>query len=161
MELKTKVHAEEGKQELWITREFDLPVELLFQAHEDPEIFEEWMSHEYGRTKIIKYDVKKHGSWQFNTVDAQGNVLFSANGVFHDVVPNKVIIRTFEMSDSSMPVQLEFLEFEALSADTSKLSMHIVYRTLAQRDQMLKLPFAQGLSMAHDRLQKVLDKLKQ
>lgn len=160
MERKTKVHAEEGKQELLITREFDLPVELLYKAHEDPEIFQQWMSHDYGRVKIVKYDVKKHGSWQFDTVDAEGNVLFRANGVFHDIVPDKMIIRTFEMSDSSMPVQLEFLEFEAISKETSKLSMHIIYRTLAQRDHMLKLPFAQGLNMAHDRLQNVLSKLK-
>ena len=160
MERKTKVHAEDGKQELLITREFDLPVELLYKAHEDPEIFQEWMSHDYGKVKIVKYDVKKHGSWQFDTVDAEGNVLFSANGVFHDIIPDKAIVRTFEMNDSYMPVQLEFLEFEATSEETSKLSMHIIYRTLAQRDHMLKLPFAQGLSMAHDRLQNVLSKLK-
>ena len=30
MEQKTKIQAEEGKQEIFITREFDLPVELLF-----------------------------------------------------------------------------------------------------------------------------------
>lgn len=38
MERKTKVHAKDGRQELRITREFDLPVELLFRAHTDPEI---------------------------------------------------------------------------------------------------------------------------
>ena len=36
MERKTKVHAEDGKQEIVITREFDLPLELLFKAYEDP-----------------------------------------------------------------------------------------------------------------------------
>jgi uncharacterized protein YndB with AHSA1/START domain len=38
MELKTKLHAEAGKQEIVITREFDLPVELLYKAYVDPEI---------------------------------------------------------------------------------------------------------------------------
>lgn len=37
MERKTKVHAEDGKQELVITRKFDLPVEPLFNAHVEPE----------------------------------------------------------------------------------------------------------------------------
>jgi uncharacterized protein YndB with AHSA1/START domain len=32
MEQKTKINAEDGKQELVITREFDLPLELLFKA---------------------------------------------------------------------------------------------------------------------------------
>ncbi len=38
MEQKTKINAEDGKQELVITREFDLPLELLFKAYVDPEI---------------------------------------------------------------------------------------------------------------------------
>ncbi len=33
MERKTKITAEDGKQELLITREFELPLELLFRAH--------------------------------------------------------------------------------------------------------------------------------
>lgn len=160
MEHKTKINAEDGKQELVITREFDLPVELLFRAHADPEIFEQWMSHEYGTTKVLKLEGKKHGGWQFQTTDAQGNVLFGANGVFHEFVPNQKITRTFEMENAPFDVQLEFLEFEKLSDDTSKLRMQIVYRSLALRDQMLKLPFAQGLGMAHNRLQDIVSKLK-
>ncbi len=67
MEQKTKVNAEDGKQELVITREFDLPLELLFKAYVEPEIVEQWMG-----TKVLKLENKKHGSWQFETTDAQG-----------------------------------------------------------------------------------------
>ncbi len=38
MEHKTRISAEDGKQDLVITREFDLPLELLFKAHVEPEI---------------------------------------------------------------------------------------------------------------------------
>jgi uncharacterized protein YndB with AHSA1/START domain len=86
--------------------------------------------------------------------------VFRANGVIHEFVPNEKITRTFEMENSPFDVQLEFLEFERISADTSKLKMHVVYRSNALRDQMLKLPFAQGINMAHNRLQDVVDKLK-
>ena len=160
MGLKTKINAEEGKNDLVITREFDLPVELLFKAHVDPDIFEQWMSHEWGTTKVLKLENKKHGGWEFQTADAQGNVVFRANGVFHEFVPNHKITRTFEMENSPFDVQLEFLEFERLTDDTSKLIMHTVYRTLALRDQMLKLPFAAGLNMAHNRLQDIVSKFK-
>jgi uncharacterized protein YndB with AHSA1/START domain len=160
MERKTKINAEDGRNDLVITREFDLPVELLFRAHVEAEIFEEWMSHEYGKTKVVSLENKKHGSWEFETADASGNVVFRAFGVFHDFVLNKKITRTFEMGNSPFDVQLEFLEFEKLTDDTSRLIMHSVYRTGALRDQMLKLPFAQGLNMAHDRLQNIISKLK-
>lgn len=155
MERKTKVHAEEGKQEIRITREFDLPVEALFKAHEIPELVEQWMG-----TKVLKLEGKKQGSWQFQTTDAQGKVVFSANGVFHEFIPNRKITRTFEMENASFDTQLEFLEFEHLSADTSKLAMHIVYKSVALRDQMLKLPFAQGINSAHNRLQDIVSKIK-
>jgi uncharacterized protein YndB with AHSA1/START domain len=160
MERKTKIHAEDGQQVITITREFDLPVDLLFRAHTDPEIFEQWMSHEYGTTKAVKLESKKHGSWKFQTSDAQGNVLYAASGVFHEFVPNQKITRTFEAENSPFDVQLEFLEFEPLTDDTSKLTMHSVFRSGELRDQLLKLPFAQGLNMANDRLEQVLSKLK-
>lgn len=161
MELKTKVHAEDGRHDLTITREFDLPVDLLFTAHAEPELFEQWMSHEYGTTKVLKFDAKRHGGWQFQTVDGEGNVLFGANGTFHDFIPNARITRTFEASDSAYDVQLEFLVFESLSDETSKLTIHSIFRTSELRDALLKMPFAFGLSMAHDRLQEIVGKMRQ
>jgi uncharacterized protein YndB with AHSA1/START domain len=155
MELKTKIAAEDGKQYLVITREFDLPLELLFKAHVEPEIVEQWMG-----TKVLKLECKKHGGWQFETTDAKGNVVFRANGVIHEFVPNQKITRTFEMENTPFPVQLEFLEFERLTDDTSKINIHIIYKSVAHRDQMLRLPFAQGLNMAHNRLQDTVSKLK-
>lgn len=155
MERKTKVNAEDNKRELVITREFDLPVELLFRAYEEPEIIEQWMG-----TKVLKLENKKHGSYQFQTSDAQGNVIFQANGVIHQFVPNQKITRTFEMENAPFDVQLEFLEFEKLTEDTSKLNMQVIYRSAAHRDENLKLPFAWGVNMAHNKLQEVVSKLK-
>lgn len=160
MERKTKVNAEEGKQNIMISREFDLPVELLFKAHVDPEIFEQWMSHEYGTTKVLKLECKNHGGWQFQTVDAQGNVVFTANGVIHEFVPDQKITRTFEMNNTPFAVQLEFLEFEKLGDGTSRLNMQMVFKSVELRDQLLKMPFAMGLDMAHNRLQEIVGKLK-
>ena len=64
------------------------------------------------------------------------------------------------MENTPFPVQLEFLEFEKPTDDTSKLNMHIVHRSVAYRDQMLQLPFAQGINMAHNRLQDIVGKLR-
>jgi uncharacterized protein YndB with AHSA1/START domain len=155
MELKTKIHAEDGKQELVITREFDLPVELLFKAHADPEMVAQVMG-----TKVLKLESKKHGSYQYETTDAAGNVLFKAHGVIHEFSPDRKITRTFEMENAPFGVQLEIYAFEKLSEDRSKLRMHVIYESAALRDQLLKLPFAQGLNMAHNRLQEIAGKLK-
>ncbi len=154
MERKTKINAENGRQDLVITREFDLPLDLLFKAYVEPEIVEQWMG-----TKVLKLENKPHGGWQFETSDPQGNVVFRANGVIHEFVPEQKITRTFQMESTPFPVQLEFLVFERLTDDTSKLTMQIVYKSPADREEMLKLPFAQGINMAHNRLQEVLKQL--
>jgi uncharacterized protein YndB with AHSA1/START domain len=160
MEQKTKINAEDGKQDLVITREFDLPLELLFKAYEDPDIVGQVMSSDYTTTKVLKLESKKHGSYQLETTDTQGNVVFRANGVIHEFISNQKIIRTFEMENTPFGVQLEVYEFEQLSDETSKLNMHVIYESVAQRDEVLKLPFAQGINMAHNRLQNILNKLK-
>lgn len=155
MEQKTKISAEDGKQELVITREFDLPLELLFKAYAEAGIVEQWMG-----TKVLKLESKKHGSYQFETSDAKGNVVFQANGVIHEFIPNQKITRTFEMENSPFAVQLEFLTFEQLTDTTSKINIHIIYKSGALRDQMMKIGFAPGLNMAHNRLQDIVSKLK-
>jgi uncharacterized protein YndB with AHSA1/START domain len=155
MERKTKINAEDGKQELVITREFDLPLELLFKAYEEPEIVEQWMG-----TKVLKLENKKHGGYQFETSDPHGNVVFKANGTIHEFVPNRKITRTFEMENAPFGVQLELLEFEKLSDDTSRLNIHTIFESVSLRDQLLQMPFAQGINMAHNRLQDIASKLK-
>ena len=155
MEQKTKISAEDGQQDLVITREFDLPVELLFKAYNDPEIVEQWMG-----TKVLKMESKKFGNYQFKTSDAHGKKVFGASGVIHELKPNQKITRTFEMENTPFGVQLEIYEFESITNNSSKLKMHVIYETVVQRDQVLKLPFAQGINMAHNRLQEILNKQK-
>jgi uncharacterized protein YndB with AHSA1/START domain len=154
MERKTKINAEDGKQEIMITREFDLPLELLFKAYAEPDIVEQWMG-----TKVLKLENKKHGGYQFETTDPKGNI-HGFNGVIHEFIPNRKITRTFEMENAPFDVQLEFLEFEKLTDDSSKLNMHVIYKSVALRDQLLQLPFAQGINMAHNRIQDIVSKLK-
>lgn len=156
MEQKTKLTAEEGIQEILITRTFDLPVNLLFKAYTEPELVEQWMGN-----KVLKMENKVHGSYVFETTDRQGNVLFRANGSIHKVIENKNITRTFEMENTGFPVQLEFLDFESITENTSKLTMKIIFKSVADRDNMLKLPFAKGINMAHNQLEKIINNEKE
>ena len=154
MELKTKINAEDGRQDLVITREFDLPLELLFKAYVESEIVEQWMG-----TKVLKLESKKHGSYLFETTDPKGNK-HRFNGTIHEFIADQKITRTFEMENTPFGVQLEVYEFIKLTDDTCKLNMHVVYESVAQRDQMMQLPFKQGINMAHNRIQEILNKLK-
>lgn len=152
MENKTIVTAPEHTQNLLITRQFNLPVELVFKAFVDAQIFEQWMT-----TKVTHFEARSQGAYAFETAH-NGVVMFRAHGTFHEVIPNETIVRTFEMRDTGFPVQLEFLHFEAIDADSSKLTMHIIFKSAEARAQLLAMPFAQGLQMAHDRLEQYVNK---
>ena len=153
MELKTKIKAEPGEQQLLITRTFDLPVALLFKAFDSAELLGNWMG-----TKVTTLENKPLGKYRFETKDPSGNVVFEASGTIHSTLQDQLIVRTFEMANAPFGVQLEFLNFKALgdSDNQSVLEMQVIYRSKEIRDQMLKLPFASGISKAHDRLEALM-----
>ena len=147
MEQKTKIEAPDGKQDVIITREFNLPVDLLYKAYSEAQFVEQWMG-----TKVLKLENKTHGSYEFET-SYNGNVVFKAHGTIHEVIENQSIVRTFEMENMTIGVQLELLTFEAISDETSMLSIRIIYQSEKHRAEQMKLPFAYGLNMAHDTLE--------
>lgn len=150
MERKTNVDAQEGRQELTITREFDLPLSLLFRAYVEAELVEQWMG-----TTVLKLESRRHGSYQLETTDPQGN-RHPFHGVIHDLVPEQKIVRTFEMENTPVGVMLELLQFEALTEGTSKLTMRVIYESTAARDQVIQYGFVNGINAAHNRIQKLL-----
>lgn len=155
MELKTKINAEDGRQDLFIIREFDLPVELLFKAYAEQEFLEQWMG-----TKVLKLESKAHGSYSFETSNPKLNIVLKMNGVIHEFKPGQRIVRTFEMENSPYGIQLEIYDFEKLTDDTSKLTMHTIYESVEKRDLLMQQPFKQGINMAHSRLEDVMGRLK-
>lgn len=157
MELKTKITAEDGKQEIFITREFDIPLHLLFKAYTDAEIVGQWME-----TNVLTLENKRHGSYQFETRNNNGDIIFKAHGSIHDIIGEQLIIRTFQMENTPFPAQIEFLTFEKISDNRSKITIQSIYKSADIRDQILKLPFAQGINMAHNRLEEfMLSSIKQ
>src|ERR1700750_1430468 len=125
MELKTKVHAEEGKHDIVITREFALPLELLCRAFAEPDLIEQWMGN-----KVLKFEAKKYGGWHFGKTDDKGDIGFPASGVSNEFSPNQKITRTFEMANTPFGVQLEITAFEKLTDDPSRVNMHTIYETV-------------------------------
>lgn len=152
MELKTRVKAEDGRQELFIYRDFDISVSALFDAYTKAAFVAEWMG-----TNVIQLDQFCGGAYRFETTDPKGNV-HRFSGSIHEQSDQKRLVRTFQMIDTDFPAQLEFLEFEAIDEQSSRLTIQVVYQSVAVRDAILKLPFVQGINAAHNRLEALLIK---
>ncbi|MFY8020838.1 MAG: SRPBCC family protein [Bacteroidia bacterium] len=150
MEQKTQLIASDQQPEIFITRLFDIPLELLFKAYTEPDLLEQWMG-----TKVLQLSNLVFGFFEFETTDPAGNKHFF-KGCIHEFEQDKKITRTFEIVNTGFPVQLEFIEFIAINEFQSELKMHIVYKSLDVRNKVLKMPFAFGLNMAHNRLENLL-----
>ena len=62
---KTTITAEPGKQELFITREFDAPCELVYRAHIDPELYIQWLGPRGYEMVLETFEPYSGGRWRY------------------------------------------------------------------------------------------------
>src|SRR4051812_15491045 len=91
---KTEIKAEEGKQELYIIREFDAPRELVFRAYTEAELYEQWCGPCDLTMTIEEMNAVDGGSYRF--VHERDGHKYTFHGVYHEVLAPERIIGTFE-----------------------------------------------------------------
>lgn len=157
---KTTVAAEPGKQELFITREFDAPPEFVFRAHTDPELFVRWMGPRDLTTTLETFEPESGGRWRFVQKDKDGNE-YGFHGVFHEVTPER-IIQTFEFEGlpESGHVILDTMKLEALPDGRTRLTSQSVFQSVADRDGMIEAGMEYGMNEGYERLDEILEKLQ-
>ncbi len=153
---KTIITAEPGKQELFITREFDAPRELVYRAHTEPEIFAQWLGPKDLSVDFEVFEPVSGGRWRFLNVDQDGNE-YAFHGTFHEVTPTR-IIQTFEFEGlpESGHVSLETLTLEDLPNGRTKLTTHAVYQSVADRDGMVEAGMESGVTEGYEKLDDIL-----
>ena len=158
---KTTVTAEPGKQELFITREFEAPRELVYRAHTEPELYAQWLGPRGMSIKIEKFAHEAGQPWRDVFTDGNGNEV-GFNGVCHYIEAPAMIIRTFEFE--GLPerghVALETAIFEDLPNGRSRVNIQAVYKSVADRDGMVQSGMEGGVNEGHSRLDELLEKIK-
>ncbi len=154
----TRFVAERGKQEIIITRIFDAPRKLVFEAYTDRNLISQWFGPRRFTTIVDIMDVRRGGIWRFINRDAAGNEN-AFHGVIHDVVAPERIVRTFEFEGAPGHVSLETLALEEIGGKT-KVTRKAVYQSVEDRDGALKAGMEEGVFESMDRLAELLGKLK-
>jgi uncharacterized protein YndB with AHSA1/START domain len=153
---KTIITAEPGKQELFITREFDAPRELVFKAHTDPDLFVQWLGPRGLTMRLETFEPHSGGRYRYIHTDQQGND-FGFHGVFHEV-SEELMIQTFEFE--GLPerghVILDTMKLEALPGGRTRLAIQSVYQSVADRDGMVQSGMEHGMNEGYERLDEIL-----
>jgi uncharacterized protein YndB with AHSA1/START domain len=155
---KTKVTAEPGKQELFITREFDAPRELVFKAHTDPDLYVQWVGPNDLKMTIDKLDSYSGGSYRF--AHERDGHKYTFHGVYHEVLAPERIIGTFEFDGlpETGHVILGTTKFEELPGDRTRLVHQSVFQSVADRDGMIQSGMERGVSEGYEKLDALLAK---
>ncbi len=154
---KTIITAEPGKQELFITREFDAPRELVFKAHTDPNLYAQWLGPRELIMTIETFEPRSGGTWRYIHADKDGNE-YAFHGVYHEVTAPERMIGTFEFEGLPEKGHVEFdtARFEELPGGRTRLVIQAVYQSVADRDGMVASGMESGITQGYERLDEIL-----
>jgi len=157
---KTTITAEPGKQELFITREFDATSELVYRAHIDPELYVLWLGPHGYEMVLETFEPHSGGRYRYIQKDKDGNE-YAFHGVFHEISPERMI-QTFEFE--GLPekghVILDTMRLEALQGNRTRITIQSVYQSVEDRDGMIQAGMEIGVNQGYERLDEILKKLQ-
>jgi uncharacterized protein YndB with AHSA1/START domain len=151
---KTTIKAEPGKQELFITREFDAPRELVFKAHTDPNLFVQWLGPRGYEMILETFEPVSGGSYRYVHKDPQGNE-YGFHGTFHAMSLERMV-QTFEFEGYPGHVSLDSMTLEELSGNRTKITIQSVFQSVSDRDGMIQNGMERGINDGYDKLDEIM-----
>jgi uncharacterized protein YndB with AHSA1/START domain len=136
-----------------IIREFDAPVEKVFRAHVEPDLFVQWNWPDGFTVSFDHFDCRTGGAYRITMSgpEMEGSV----HGSFHDVIPSELIVQTFTPDGAPDLVILEKHRFEDLGDGRSRITATSLVDSFEFRDSFI----AAGLAEGYDRLDGLLTTL--
>lgn len=145
--------------EVTLTREFEAPRQLVFEAWTRPGNVSRWWGQGGSTLTVCDIDLRPGGEWRYVEMAADGNE-YPFGGTFSEVVPPERLVHTF-MFDvepfNSRPATVT-VRFEDLGGRT-RMTETTVFQTPEDRDEMLKSGMERGAAEALDRLAALLRSL--
>jgi uncharacterized protein YndB with AHSA1/START domain len=136
-----------------IIREFDAPVEKVFRAHVEPELFVRWNWDEGWSVQFDHFDCRTGGSYRITMSgpEMEGSV----HGSFHDVIPNERIVQTFSPDAVPDLVVLETHRFEDLGGGRTRVIAQSLVESFDHRDAFLDAGLLEGYARLDTLLQEL------
>ena len=148
--------------QILITREFDAPKHLVYNAWTTPELVMRWWHAKRGEMTVAEMDFRVGGKWRYAMV-ADGGVEVAFHGEYREIVPNERIVSTeiFEGAPVDYPEQATVNTATFSEADgRTTLTILIEAPTKEIRDAIIESGMEDGLQDALDLLEQAAKELR-
>jgi uncharacterized protein YndB with AHSA1/START domain len=147
-------------REIRLTRLFDAPRHLVFEAMSKPEHITQWWGRlgEGYSVPVCEIDLRPGGAWRFVNRTPKGD-LVAFYGVYREVAPPERVVFTeiFEQFPDTESVVTAVLTEEN---GKTRLTATVLYPSIEVRDLVLGTGMARGAGISYDRLEDVVARLK-
>ena len=144
-------------REITMTRVFDAPRELVYQAHTDAKHITQWWGPRRLTTTVDVLDVRPGGTWRFVQRDHEGHE-YAFRGEFREVVPPERLVFTFEFEGLPGHILQQTITFDERDGKTI-VSSTALFDSVEDRNGMLESGMESGATESWDRLAELLDRL--
>ncbi len=146
-------------REIVMTRIFDAPRDLVFEAHTSCEHMSRWWGPRRYEVGSCEIDFRPGGAWRIVHRGSAGQE-FGFHGEFREIVRPERIVWTFEFEGMPGHVSVDTVTFEEHDGKTT-LTATSVFDTVEDRDGMLQSGMQEGAAETWDRLEEYLEELRQ
>jgi len=143
-------------REIAMTRVFNAPRELVFEAMTKPELIRQWLLGPPGWTMpVCEVDLRIGGAYRYVWRNQQGADM-GMGGVFREIDPPTRIVQIERFDQCWNPGEavgtLDLIE----RAGKTYLTLTVLYESKDARDIALKTPMDKGISASYNRLEELL-----
>jgi len=150
-----------GNREILVTRLFDAPRRLVFDAYTKPELIKQWLLGPDGWSMpVCKVDLRVGGKYRYVwKSDADGREM-GMGGIYREVVPPERIVVTEVFDEAWYPGDAVDTIVLVEKAGQTTLTQTIRYNSPETRDAVLKSPMQKGMAASYDRLDKFVPSVR-
>jgi uncharacterized protein YndB with AHSA1/START domain len=143
-------------REIVMTRVFDAPRMLVFEAHTRPELLKQWLGvHNGWSLAVCEIDLRVGGSYRYLWRGPNGAEM-GMRGVFREVVPPERIVATEKFDEAWYPGEAVDTTVLVEEGGKTTLTLTVRYQSREARDAALRTPMEQGMAAGYNQLAAVL-----
>ena len=143
-------------REIAMTRAFDAPRSLVFDAWTNPELLKRWLGVFGGWTfAVCEVDLKVGGKYRYVWRGSDGKEM-GMGGVFREIVRPERIVCTEKFDESWYPGDAVDTTIFVEKGGKTTVTTTVLYASKEARDGVLKSPMEGGVAKSYDKLAEVL-----